>query len=932
MRHLTKSVLSVLLIMALCVSLLSGLVLSGHAAQVDYVTGNANGFSNVIKNWGERGTNATFLSPNAEAFYQDNNTTYSSLASLSGSALYNRLQKLMKDNHKVITSYADTRDLYRFTDCQNSDSSSISSFYSGKSIGPSWDSGKTWNREHTWPNSKGLEGSDEDDIMMLRPTSVNENGARGNKAYGESSQYYNPNAFTNNQYDIRGDVARIALYVYVRWGNTNLYGTGGVIESEQILLKWMAADPVDTWEMGRNDSVESITGTRNVFVDYPELAYIMFDKVIPSDLVSPSGESYSGYDITATVNNSAFGSVSVNGNTVFASPAAGYQVSGYTLTSGTAKVTREGNVFQVLASSDCSIRINFEVRKAVTVSFLEDGAKVDSQSAYNGDVITLPKHKGAVAKGYSFAGWVTNKLNETTECPASLYPAGSKYNVSGNVTFYALYSRLDKNSTSQSNVFVSYSGVPVAGDYLIVSNGGAMKASLTNGRFNFSDVSINSDIISSPDASVIWHIEPVGDGKFTIYNASTSSYAGGTGVKNKGALLKSVNDFAKWTISGSAVFENVGNKASNVNYTLRRNENYGFACYAPSLGTGMTLYKLNEGALMYSTSTGSGCQHVNTTTVAAQRPTCTKAGFTAGVYCNDCKSYISGHDNLKANGHKYISQVTPPTENKQGYTTYTCSVCSDSYISDYTDVLHKSHVVTFVVPTSVDKIQSVQCGSEGIKLPAAGDFTDTYQYTFVGWSAEKVSNTPTKPKVVLAGSQFTTGTDTVLYALYSFTSEGGTITYTTEFFCDHQGKYVAAVSADCKNEGTIAHYLCDNCGKFFADAHFSEELTSIVDPKQDHIYGDWKVTVKPTSDAAGRKERVCSICGDIQEDTLPAEPTVNVPDEPGIDTPDEPDIDTPEKPEPSTSNAGWVILCVVLIIVAAGAAVVIVLWIKKKKN
>lgn len=263
---------------------------------------------NYIYNWGAREEDATFLSPNAISFYTGS-YTYDVVSSKQGgtsqsnapsSALYSTLQTLMKSKHSKETSYNFTRDLYQYTDCQLNGkhpqySNKISSFYSGKLIGPSWDSGSTWNREHTWPNSKGLGGNDENDIMMLRPTSVSENSSRGNTAYGQSSGYYNPNNESGGNYDLRGDVARICLYVYVRWGNTGkMWGTGGVMESMTVLLNWMEADPVDTWEMGRNDSVQSITGTRNVFVDYPEYAWLLFGQEIPSDMVTPSGEASEG--------------------------------------------------------------------------------------------------------------------------------------------------------------------------------------------------------------------------------------------------------------------------------------------------------------------------------------------------------------------------------------------------------------------------------------------------------------------------------------------------------------------------------------------------------------------------------------------------------------------------------------------------------------
>ncbi len=256
------------------------------ASQVNYKTSGG-----TIANWGARGEDATFLSKYATAFYTGSDT-YDALSQKKGgtntqdaykSDLYLALKELMVSNHSHETSYSETKNLYKYTDCLKNDTAHISSFYSGKELSGSWGSG--WNREHTWPNSKGLGGNDENDIMMLRPTWESENSSRGNTAYGESSGYYDPGE------GLRGDCARICLYVYVRWGNTSrMWNKNGVIEGLDILLKWMQEDPVDTWEMGRNDAVESITGTRNVFVDYPEFAWQLFGRQMPSDLVTPSGK------------------------------------------------------------------------------------------------------------------------------------------------------------------------------------------------------------------------------------------------------------------------------------------------------------------------------------------------------------------------------------------------------------------------------------------------------------------------------------------------------------------------------------------------------------------------------------------------------------------------------------------------------------------
>lgn len=260
---------------------------------VNYI-GSASG---NVYNWGTRGTTATFLTEMADNYYTGS-YSYDTLSALSGdngtgtgfytSALGTAIHNMLVSKQKTTTSYDGTKTLYAYTDCVESDTAHISSYYSAVQLTSSWDGAATWNREHTWPKSKALSGTqgDQNDIMMLRPTSVNENGDRSNLAYGESSGYYDPNSEGQN---LHGDVARLMLQHLMRWGNTSkFYGTGGVMESRAILLKWLAEDPVDTWELGRNDAVERITGVRNVFVDYPELAFILLGAEVPANYTTPS--------------------------------------------------------------------------------------------------------------------------------------------------------------------------------------------------------------------------------------------------------------------------------------------------------------------------------------------------------------------------------------------------------------------------------------------------------------------------------------------------------------------------------------------------------------------------------------------------------------------------------------------------------------------
>ncbi len=306
-----KQLCALMLALSLIVTLFSGNVLSTSAGYESEIAAQAS--SDYVANWGVRGDECTELSSYAEAFYtgiyvyEDMSQTRggTSQSNAYQSALYAELKELMTSRHEHTTSYDETKDLYKYTDCENGNTAYISAFYSGIQLSGSWN--QSWNREHTWPKSKETTGAAKNDIMMLRPTSVSENSSRGNTAYGESSGYYDPNEESNGKHNLRGDCARIVLYVYTRWGNTSyMWGSDGVMESLTVLLDWMEEDPVDTWEMGRNDAVQSITGTRNVFVDYPEYAWLLFGEEVPAGYATPSN----GEGGTSTPGGSTGGSSS----------------------------------------------------------------------------------------------------------------------------------------------------------------------------------------------------------------------------------------------------------------------------------------------------------------------------------------------------------------------------------------------------------------------------------------------------------------------------------------------------------------------------------------------------------------------------------------------------------------------------------------------
>lgn len=158
----------------------------------------------------------------------------------------------------------------------------------------------------------------------------------------------------------------------------------------------------------------------------------------------------------------------------------------------------------------------------------------------------------------------------------------------------------EENCTKKAaaNNFVLHEGELVEGDYLIVYEEKAMKATVTSGRLDNAEVTVNGTRIENSDKSIIWHIAPSAE-YWTIFSDNTKSFAASTGVKNKAQLLTDgTNDMSLWTVTkttDASTFEfvNKKNTTAKVNANLRNNGTYGFACYATTTGGPLSLYRLD---------------------------------------------------------------------------------------------------------------------------------------------------------------------------------------------------------------------------------------------------------------------------------------------------------------------------------------------------
>jgi len=163
----------------------------------------------------------------------------------------------------------------------------------------------TWNREHVFPRSLASPALTVDnpgpgtDILNLRSCDVQTNSNRSNLPFVDGNGIagmVGSGWYPGDEW--KGDVARIILYMYLRYdgngssvGQTNCLpstvGLGPSVPTDSnvplIFLEWNAEDPVSSLEMQKNGVAELRQGNRNPFVDNPVLATLIWGGPVAED-------------------------------------------------------------------------------------------------------------------------------------------------------------------------------------------------------------------------------------------------------------------------------------------------------------------------------------------------------------------------------------------------------------------------------------------------------------------------------------------------------------------------------------------------------------------------------------------------------------------------------------------------------------------------
>ncbi len=191
--------------------------------------------------------------------------------------------------------------------------------------------------------------------------------------------------------------------------------------------------------------------------------------------------------------------------------------------------------------------------------------------------------------------------------------------------------------------------------------------------------------------------------------------------------------------------------------------------------------------------------------------------------------------------HSYSqSKTVDATCTKQGYTTYVCSECGDTYKDNYTDALGHSYSTKTMLPTcTAQGYTTYTCTRSGCGYSYKSNYTSATGHSYGNW----VETAATCEK------------DGSRYKVCSKCSYK-----VTESIPKLEHDYESVVTPpSCGKQGYTTH-TCVNCGNSYKDNYTTAP---------DHTYGDWITEKQSTCTSTGLKYKQCT-CGDRFEETIPA--------------------------------------------------------------
>ncbi len=184
------------------------------------------------------------------------------------------------ENHTTILSYGQRHEFLYNADADLGNPDNVILMYTGESryyeeytSGTNAYSPQTFNTEHIFPQSKLSTEDAVTDLHHLRSADADINSLRSNYPFVDGSGTYKlvgDNAwFPGDEW--KGDVARMVMYLNIRYGEEFVK-----VGNLDLFLNWNKEDPVSAFEIQRNNVIYAAQGNRNIFIDNPYIATLIW--------------------------------------------------------------------------------------------------------------------------------------------------------------------------------------------------------------------------------------------------------------------------------------------------------------------------------------------------------------------------------------------------------------------------------------------------------------------------------------------------------------------------------------------------------------------------------------------------------------------------------------------------------------------------------
>ena len=261
--------------------------------------------------------------------------------------------------------------------------------------------------------------------------------------------------------------------------------------------------------------------------------------------------------------------------------------------------------------------------------------------------------------------------------------------------------------------------------------------------------------------------------------------------------------------------------------------------------------------------------HVHTHNVAATTSTCQDHGYTAGVFCDDCQTYISGHQQLPLVDHKYTNYTynDDATCTADGTETASCDYNCGTTDTRTKAGTAKGHDYTGATISTGEngghkylcnngcgtygKVEGSTQVTDGVEAHTWGSYTVLTSATcgdpgLARYTCTKCTQTHTEPIPATGLHTWVAGTATPATCVATGTqpyecsvchaTKSDTLPIDATNHSDLQ--HVAAKDATCLVAGNIEYWHCSGCGNYYDDAAGTSQIEQLdtVIAKLEHSY------------------------------------------------------------------------------------------------